>query len=74
MYEYGWSLTEVLGHTPYQLKTLGSSIAKRTSLKLVSLANVIRSAYGSDQAGFEEFIDNLMQFNGPRDDTNQQFL
>ena len=74
MNEYGWELMQVLGHTQYQLKSLAYAISKRTSLKMVSLANVIRAAYGADQAGYQEFIDSLMQFNGQRDDTNQQFL
>jgi hypothetical protein len=75
MHEYGWDLKKVLNHTPYQLKTLGTSIGKRISLRSVSLANIIRTAYGADQAQFQEFVDVLLSNNGESgEQVNQQFV
>lgn len=75
MHEYGWDLKKVLDHTPYQLKTLGNSIGKRISLRSVSLANIIRTAHGADQAQFQEFVDLMMSQNGDsKEQVNQQFV
>jgi hypothetical protein len=75
MHEYGWGLKEVFNHTPYQLKHLASAISKRTSLRSVSLAGIIRSAYGADQSQFQEFIDGLLDFEDKgKNDANQQFV
>jgi hypothetical protein len=74
MSEYGWDLRKVLDHTQYQLRTLGKSISKRAALKSVTLASIIRNAYGADQAGFQQFLDGLMQFEGESNETNQQFV
>lgn len=75
MHEYGWDLSKVLAHTPYQLRTLGTSIGKRISLRSVSLASIIRNAYGADQSQFQEFVDTLMSQNGDsKEQVNQQFV
>ena len=75
MHEYGWDLKKVLGHTPYQLKILSNAISKRIALRSVSLASIIRNAYGADQGQFQDFINELLSFEGvAKDDTNQQFV
>ena len=74
MHEYGWGLKEVLNHTIYQLRHLAGAISKRTSIRSVSLASIIRNAYGADQNQFQDFIDGLLNPQENSNNINQQFL
>lgn len=74
MHEYGWTLETALGHTLYQLRCLSVSILRRSGSRNALLANVIRTAYGANQAEYGEFIDKLLNPDSKASDESQDFV
>jgi hypothetical protein len=74
MHEYGWTLDVALSHTLYQLRCLSVSIMRRSASRTALLSNVIRTAYGANQAEYGEFIDKLLNPTNESSDENQDFI